>query len=69
MLVLGGGLGWRKRVKACAVMALVFVLLEIPYVLWMHGETGLWLVNQWQITTALEAEECFQKHLEAGEEP
>jgi 4-amino-4-deoxy-L-arabinose transferase-like glycosyltransferase len=67
LLFLGEPALWRERIKASAVMALAFVLLEVPYVLWMHRETGLWMVNQWQITRKVDEDECWRRHLQAGE--
>lgn len=64
----GGQLPWKKRVVACAVMALGFLMLEVPYVMWMKKQSGMWLANQWQIQKELSEGDTFERHLRAGGE-
>jgi 4-amino-4-deoxy-L-arabinose transferase-like glycosyltransferase len=37
-----------RRVASVAVLGAVFCVLQLPYTLWMRGETGYWLLNQYQ---------------------
>ncbi|MBS3763321.1 MAG: ArnT family glycosyltransferase [Candidatus Brocadiia bacterium] len=64
ILFLAGSINWKKRIALCAVMSTVFLALEIPYILWMRKESGLWLVNQWQISREAKAGEFIEKRIE-----
>ncbi len=60
----------RRRVAICAAMAVAFLALQAPYMLWLRRETGRWMVTQWQVTkTMTEAESAGRFLLGKGRAP
>mgnify|MGYP002338702254 CR=1 FL=1 len=64
VLFVGYAGGWRKRIKLCMAMALGFLALQAPYTLWMKNETGMWLLNQWQVQTRLNESSTFKAYVD-----
>jgi len=63
VLFVAPAITWKRRLAVCAVMAMTFLALEVPYALWLKNETGYWLVNQWQIQRGMNEVQAARRFL------
>jgi len=62
------GIDWKRRFLICLIMALAFMVFEVPYVLWLKRQTGYWMVSQWQIQSKMSELESARSYLLSPEE-
>lgn len=52
----------KRRLVICLLMAVTFIVLQAPYMIWMKRETGYWMFNQWQIHHHMSQSESAWRH-------